>query len=87
MDLLLSEGSQFIILFDDELALELGAEIYGSVADVFVNADGFKKSIPGPGVGKLSDGRKSYGTYSLYSWCGISPKSIIYASTRNKYTK
>ncbi len=47
----LSEGSQFLILFDDELALELGAHIYGGVADVFVNADGYKKSIPGPGIG------------------------------------
>lgn len=47
----LSESSQFYILFDDELALELGANIYGSVADVFINADGYKKSIPGPGVG------------------------------------
>ncbi len=47
----LSESSQFFILFDDQLALDLGANIYGSVADVFVNADGYKKSIPGPGVG------------------------------------
>ena len=47
----LSESSQFFVLFDDQLALELGANIYGSVADVFVNADGYKKSIPGPGVG------------------------------------
>ena len=57
----LSEGSQFIILFDDELALELGAEIYGSVADVFVNADGFKKSIPGPGVGNYLTVGKAMG--------------------------
>ena len=41
----LAEASQFIVLFDDALALELGAQIYGSVADVFVNADGFKKSM------------------------------------------
>jgi acetoacetyl-[acyl-carrier protein] synthase len=47
----LSESSQYFVLFDDELALELGANIYGSVADVFINADGYKKSIPGPGVG------------------------------------
>ena len=57
----LSEGSQFIILFDDALALELGAEIYGSVADVFVNADGFKKSIPGPGVGNYLTVGKAMG--------------------------
>ncbi len=47
----LSESAQYIVLFDDALAMELGANIYGSVADVFVNADGHKKSIPGPGVG------------------------------------
>lgn len=47
----ISESAQFTILFDDALALELGAQIHGSVPDVFVNADGFKKSISGPGVG------------------------------------
>lgn len=47
----LAEGAQFLVLCDDALALELGANIHGAVADVFVNADGFKKSIPGPGVG------------------------------------
>jgi acetoacetyl-[acyl-carrier protein] synthase len=47
----LAEGAQFVVLFDDELALETGANIYGAVADVFINADGFKKSIPGPGIG------------------------------------
>ena len=47
----LSEGSVYFVLADDELAVELGANIHGAVGDVFVNADGFKKSIPGPGVG------------------------------------
>ena len=57
----LSEASQFVILFDDELALELGANIYGSVGDVFINADGFKKSIPGPGIGNYVTMGKSMG--------------------------
>jgi len=57
----LSEGSQFIILFDDELALELGANVYGAVADVFINADGFKKSIPGPGIGNYLTVGKAMG--------------------------
>ncbi|MBT5010309.1 MAG: beta-ketoacyl synthase, partial [Gammaproteobacteria bacterium] len=57
----LAEASQFVILFDDELALELGANIYGSVADVFVNADGFKKSIPGPGIGNYLTVGKAMG--------------------------
>lgn len=47
----IAEGAQYIILMDDELALELGASIYGAVTDVFINADGFKKSISSPGVG------------------------------------
>jgi acetoacetyl-[acyl-carrier protein] synthase len=47
----LAESSQFAVLMDDSLALELGANILGSVSDVFINADGFKKSIASPGVG------------------------------------
>lgn len=47
----LAEASNYFVLMDDELALEMGAQIHGSIADVFVNADGFKKSIPGPGIG------------------------------------
>ena len=45
------ESAQYIILMDDALAIELGAEIHGSVPDVFINADGVKKSISGPGAG------------------------------------
>lgn len=47
----IAEGSQYIVLMDDELALQLGANIYGAVTDVFINADGHKKSISGPGAG------------------------------------
>jgi len=47
----LAESAQFVVLFDDALALELGANIHGAVNDVFINADGFKKSIASPGVG------------------------------------
>ncbi|MGF1717400.1 beta-ketoacyl synthase [Photobacterium chitinilyticum] len=47
----MAESAQFVVLMDDELALELGATIYGSVADVFINADANKKSISAPGVG------------------------------------
>lgn len=49
----LSESAQFIILFDDALVMELGAQVHGSIADVFIKADGFKKSISSPGVGNL----------------------------------
>ncbi|HAJ77413.1 MAG TPA: beta-ketoacyl synthase [Gammaproteobacteria bacterium] len=47
----MSESAQFVVLFDDELALELGANIFGGVNEVFVSADGHKKSIAGPGLG------------------------------------
>ena len=47
----IAESSQFLILMDDELAMEAGAEVLGAVADVFVNADGYKKSISAPGAG------------------------------------
>ena len=47
----LAESAQFVILCDDELALQLGASIHGSVNDVFISSDGHKKSIASPGVG------------------------------------
>ncbi|PHM29467.1 beta-ketoacyl synthase [Xenorhabdus innexi] len=49
--LTLSEASQFVLLMSDDLALQCGANILGSVPDVFVNADANKKSISSPGVG------------------------------------
>jgi len=47
----IAESAQMLVLFDDELAMELGATLFGAATDVFVNADGHKKSISGPGVG------------------------------------
>lgn len=47
----LAESTQFFVLMDDELALKLGLTIYGSVADIFINADANKKSIASPGIG------------------------------------
>lgn len=47
----IAEASQYVVLMDDALALELGADIHGAVSDVFINADGFKKSISAPGPG------------------------------------
>jgi acetoacetyl-[acyl-carrier protein] synthase len=47
----IAESAQVVVLFDDELAMELGATVFGAATDVFVNADGYKKSISGPGVG------------------------------------
>ena len=47
----LSEATQYLVLMDDALAIELGADIHGAVPEVFINADGVKKSISAPGVG------------------------------------
>ena len=47
----LAEAAVYVVLADDALALEMGCHIHGAVAGVFVNADGFKQSIPSPGVG------------------------------------
>jgi acetoacetyl-[acyl-carrier protein] synthase len=56
-----AEGAIYAVLMDDELALELGARILGSVPDVYVNADGYKKSIPGPGIGNYLSVAKAMG--------------------------
>ena len=45
------EGAQFLVLMDDALALELGADIHAGVGGVFAHADGHKKSITSPGIG------------------------------------
>ncbi len=47
----LAESSQYAVLMDDALALELGANMLGAVPAVYVHADGFKKSISAPGPG------------------------------------
>jgi len=47
----MAEASQYIVLMDDALVMQLGADIHGAVSDVFINADGFKKSISAPGPG------------------------------------
>lgn len=47
----IAESSQFVVLMDDALALEMGADIHASVTDVFLSADGYKKSISAPGPG------------------------------------
>jgi acetoacetyl-[acyl-carrier protein] synthase len=72
--MVLGESAQFTILMDDALALELGANIYGSVPSVFSHADGYKSSISGPGVGNYvtmakcaSSASKILGTTSLKS--------------------
>ena len=47
----IGESSQWTLLMDDELAIELGATIHGAIPMVYAFADGYKKSISAPGVG------------------------------------
>ena len=47
----LAEATQYVVLMDDALAVELGADAHGSVPEIFINADGVKKSISAPGIG------------------------------------
>ena len=57
----LAESGQYVVLMDDALAVEMGAEIYGAVPGVYVNADGFKKSISAPGPGNYLTMGKAVG--------------------------
>lgn len=47
----IGEAAQFILLAADDLALEAGGQILASVPEVFIHADGFKRSISAPGIG------------------------------------
>ena len=57
----LSESGQYIVLFDDELALAMGAQIHGAIGGIYVNADGYKKSISAPGAGNYVTLAKAVG--------------------------
>ncbi len=47
----IGESAQVIMLMSDDLAMRCGAQIFGAAPLVEVCADGFKKSISGPGAG------------------------------------
>ena len=47
----LAEGSQFVILFSDDLVIQTGANPYSAVGGIYVCADGYKNSISKPGGG------------------------------------
>lgn len=76
----LSEAAQFVVLFDDALALEFGASIHGAVNDVFINADGFKKSIASPGVGNyLTVAKAAAATQAVIGEKGLRQRSFMQA--------
>ncbi|WP_255252106.1 beta-ketoacyl synthase [Pseudomonas aeruginosa] len=76
----LSESSQYLVLMDDELAMELGADIHGAVPDVFINADGFKKSISAPGPGNyLTMAKAVASAMQLVGEDGVRQRSFVHA--------
>lgn len=76
----LSEASVFAILMDDALALELGLPIHGAVAGIYCNADGFKHSIPGPGVGNyLTVGKAMSLARSMLGEESLRRRSFVHA--------
>lgn len=76
----LSEAAVYTVLVDDSLALELGAEIYGAAPEVFINADGFKKSIPAPGIGNYITVAKAMGlTRSILGEESLRKRSYMHA--------
>ncbi len=76
----LAESAQYIVLMDDALALELGADIHGAVADVFINADGFKKSISAPGPGNyLTVAKAVASAVQIVGLEGVQKRSFIHA--------
>ncbi len=56
------ESAQYLVLFDDRLVMELGAQIYGAIPSVYINADGYKKSITQPGIGNYITMAKAVNT-------------------------
>ena len=57
-----AEAAVYAVVCDDTLALELGANIHCGAPAIYVNADGFKKSISSPGVGNYVTMAKAMST-------------------------
>ena len=76
----MGEASQWVVLASDRLAIALGAQIYGSVAGVFVNADGYKKSISAPGIGNyLTLGQACSLTRAILGEASLRHRSCVQA--------
>jgi acetoacetyl-[acyl-carrier protein] synthase len=76
----LSESAQVVVLFDDALTLELGAHVFAAVNDVFINADGYKKSIASPGLGNyLSMAKAAKATANIVGDEGLKQRSYVHS--------
>lgn len=76
----IAEAAQFILLAADDLAVEVGGQILGSVPEVFIHADGFKRSISAPGIGNYLTLAKAtaYGR-SLLGEKSLQQRSYVHA--------
>jgi acetoacetyl-[acyl-carrier protein] synthase len=76
----LAESAQFVVLCADDLALQTGASILGAVNDVFVNADGYKKSISSPGAGNyITMAKAAAATRNVIGERGLRERSYVQA--------
>ncbi len=76
----IGESAQMLVLFDDALAMELGASMLAAVPAVYVHADGHKKSISGPGVGNyLTMARAVAATRALLGERGVQRGGLVQA--------
>ncbi len=76
----LAESGQYVVLMDDALAVEMGADIHGAVPGVYVNADGFKKSISAPGPGNYLTMGKAVGlAKALLGEAAVQRQSFVQA--------
>lgn len=76
----LGESSQYVVLMADDLAVELGAQVFGAVPGVYVNADGYKKSISAPGAGNYITMAKAVGlACTLLGDDAVKHKSFVQA--------
>lgn len=76
----MGEAAQYLVLMDDALAVELGADIFGAVPDVFINADGVKKSISSPGPGNyLCFGKAVAAARAILGETAVRQRSFVMA--------
>jgi len=76
----IGESCQYFILMDDALAVELGAPCLGSITDVFVDADGTKKSITAPGPGNhISMAKATAAAINVAGIDAVREKSFVLA--------
>ncbi len=62
----LGESAQFVVLMADEIALDLGLNIHGAALSSHIHADGYKKSISGPGAGNYLTVGKAFSEIKKY---------------------